>query len=119
MQDERGSTITRLKEWMTQNQTALKGAGVAILEASYSGSGDEGNFDGVEALSGDELPRDYEVPTEIETLLEALADDLATPGYQNNDGGGGQVRLIVDTGMITHESYYYSVERNADEYREF
>lgn len=119
MQDEPSSNITQLKDWMAQNQTSLKEAGVAIVEARYSGSGDEGNFDGVGALGENELPNDYKVPAEIVALLEALADELATPGYQDNDGGGGEIRLIVDTGVITHASYHYIVERNADECQEF
>ncbi|WP_158790022.1 hypothetical protein [Granulicella sp. L60] len=59
------------------------------------------------------------MPSEIETLLEELVEELATPGYQDNDGGGGEIQLVVDTGTITHGSYYHVVERNPDEYQEF
>jgi hypothetical protein len=92
---------------------------VATIVATYSGSGDEGSFDGVEVVNADGLDSDYKVPADIQTLIEALADELATPHYQDNDGGGGEIHLVVDTGAITHESYYYIVERNQDECQEF
>jgi hypothetical protein len=118
VQEESGSKIDQLKRWMAENRTMLKSAGVEIIEATYSGSGDDGCFDGAQSLGENSVLINYKVPAEIETLLEALAAELATPGYEDNDGGGGEIRLIVDTGTITHESYYYSVERSPDKYQE-
>lgn len=117
MHDETRSKIDQLKRWLAENQTMLKTAGVATIVATYGG--DEGSFDGAEAVDDEGGDTDYTVPAEIQALLQTLADVLATPGYQDNDGGGGEIQLVVDTGAITHESYYYSVERHPDECQEF
>lgn len=70
-------------------------------------------------MDGKGLPAQYELPEEISALIEAVAEELEMPGYANGDGGGGEIRLTVDTGIIAHESYYYATVRNEDEHQEF
>lgn len=113
------SNMKKLKHWLKDNQQSLQAAQVATIVGTYDGSGDEGTFQGVETVDGKGLPAQYELPEEISALIEAVAEELEMPGYANNEGGGGEIRLTVDTGIISHESYYYATVRNEDEHQEF
>ena len=94
-----------------QEKKALAAAGVTSIVGEYSGFGDEGNFNGVFAVGHNGSPAKYEVPEKIEGLIEQVADIMATPGYQNNGGGGGTITLDVETCSIVHQSYNLVVER--------
>jgi hypothetical protein len=84
-----------------------------VFEATYEGDGDEGNFQGIEALDNQGVPLEYSLPTDIEDLIESLADKLALPDYQDGTGGGGELRLQVDEGTITHEAHSFVIERSS------
>lgn len=101
------STIDQLKQWLSENKQSLESAGVAVIRGTYSGEGDEGNFEGATALGGTGLHVQYDLPTEIADLIESLVDEIASPNYMDGDGGGGEFRLHVDTGSITHQSYFF------------
>jgi hypothetical protein len=116
---EHSENIRTLKRWLKDNQQALQTAQVATIVGNYDGSGDEGTFQGVEAVNDKGLPTQYQVPEEVSELIETVAEELQMPGYANNEGGGGDIRLTVDTGIISHESYYYATVRNEDESQEF
>jgi hypothetical protein len=109
------STIDRLKQWLSENGQSLEGAGVAVIEGTYHGDGDEGNFDSVVTLDAQRLPVSFNVPHRVVKLIELLADELAPAGYEDGDGGGGEIRLHVDTGSITHQAYFFSIERTYEE----
>lgn len=109
------STIDRLKQWLSESRQSLESAGVAVIEGTYRGDGDEGNFESATALDAQGLPVTYEMPHRIVELLELLADELAPSGYEDGDGGGGEIRLHVDTGSITHQAYFFSMERTYEE----
>jgi hypothetical protein len=113
------SNMKKLKRWLKDNQQALQAANVGSIVGTYDGSGDKGTFQGVETVDGKGLPAKYELPEEISALIEAVAEELEMPGCANNEGGGGDIRLNVDTGIISHESYYYATVRNEDEHQEF
>ena len=116
---EHSENIRKLKRWLKGNQRALQAGHIATIVGWYDGSGDEGTFQGVETVDGKGLPAQYELPEEISALIEGVAEELEMPGYANNEGGGGEIRLTVDTGIISHESYYYATVRNEDERQEF
>jgi hypothetical protein len=103
------STIDRLKQWLSESRQALESAGIAVIQGTYRGDGDEGNFEDAIALDGTGLPVPYSLPIEIVELMESLVDEVATPGYMDGDGGGGEIRLHVGTGSITHQSYFLSI----------
>lgn len=103
--------VRTLKIWLATNRQDLTVAGIVSIEGRYSGSGDDGNFDEIVCLGPEGLYIDsYEVPKEIADLIESLADKLAAPGYENNDGGGGTVELKIGDGTITHQSFWYVTE---------
>jgi hypothetical protein len=101
------SIVSQLKHWLTQEQPALKAAGVTEIVGEYSGSGDEGYFQGIYAMGGN-----YQVPENIEKLIEQLSDLVHEPGYENNDGGGGSIKLNVEQGTIVHSSYWNEMTTN-------
>jgi len=105
--------IEQLKQWLRDNRQALIDARISVFEATYEGDGDEGNFQGIEALDNQGVPLEYSLPTDIEDLIESLADRLALPDYQDGTGGGGELRLQVEDGSITHEAYSFVIERSS------
>jgi hypothetical protein len=105
--------IEQLKQWLRDNRQALIEAGILVFEATYEGDGDEGSFQGIEALDGQGVPLEYSLPDEIADLIESLGDKLALPGYQDGTGGGGELRLQVEEGSITHEAYSFVIERSS------
>jgi hypothetical protein len=84
------SNIKKLKRWLKDNQQALQAAQVATIVGTYDGSGDEGTFQGVEAVDEKGQPTQYQVPEEVSELIEAVAEELQMPGYANNDGDRAQ-----------------------------
>ena len=116
---EPSNNIKKLKRWLKKNRQTLEAAHVATIVGTYDGSGDEGTFQGVEAVDGKGLPVQYQVREEVRALIEEVAEELQRPGYADNDGGGGEIRLNMDTGIISHESYYYAIVRNEDQHQEF
>ena len=104
--------VAQLKQWLSENRQALETAGVAVIEGTYLGDGDEGHFQEIDVIDSQGLHIDFDLPEKIADLIESLADELAPPGYEDGDGGGGEVRLNVNTGSITHESYYLVFERS-------
>ena len=112
MEDEQSRIIARLKRWMSRNQSTLEQAGVAVITGTYSGSGDEGKFDEIHVVDGQGIWINYELPDAIRGLIEMLAECLSPPGYENEEGGGGEIGLHIGACTITHESYFYVVERS-------
>ena len=109
MRTETSSTeeiVAKLKSWVAENKAVLQEQGVDEIVGVYSGSGDEGCFDCVEAAKSDGMPAEYDVSSRIEKLLEDLYDSAVDSGYQDNEGGGGQLILEIETGKVRHTSYY-------------
>ena len=105
------SEVKQLKQWLAQEKRALAAAGVTSIVGEYSGSGDEGNFNGVCVVGPNGFPSKYKLPPNIYELIEKVTDLMAMPGYEINDGGGGSITLNVEKGTIVHESYALIVER--------
>ena len=98
--------VAKLKSWAAENKTLLQEQGVDEIVGAYSGSGDQGCFDCVEAVKSDGMPAEYDVPSSIEKLLEELFDSAVDSGYEDSEGGGGQLILEIETGKVRHTSYY-------------
>ncbi len=110
---EEKKAVNALKRWVQANRAELLSGGIATIVAFYSGEGDEGCLDDyLELQDKDGTSLESETPEGLHELLEALHDDVAPAGYQDNEGGGGEFRLDVETGAITHEAYYLVVERS-------
>jgi hypothetical protein len=104
--------IVQLKKWLRRKRKELQEAGAATIIGSYSGDGDEGRFDGIDAVGSDGGLRNFALPQRVKELIESLADELSNPNYEDGTGGGGEIRLKVDDASITHESYDFVIERS-------
>ena len=112
MEDTLGpSALDQLKQWLSSSRQELKDAGVVAIIGTYSGEGDDGRFEEIRIIGEDEQDIDYQLPESVEGLIEQLEPELAPQGYENGDGGGGEFRLEVESGKITHESYFLSITR--------
>ena len=105
------SALDQLKQWLSSSRQELKDAGVVAIIGTYSGEGDDGRFEEIRIIGEDEQDIDYQLPESVEGLIEQLEPELAPQGYENGDGGGGEFRLEVESGKITHESYFLSITR--------
>jgi hypothetical protein len=110
------TAVNKLKAWVAARREELLGGGIATIIARYSGEGDQGWLDqDIDFLTGDvnaAKPFELDALETLRPLFEALHDELAPPGYENDDGGGGEFTLNVATGVLTHESYFFCTERS-------
>lgn len=115
MQTAENLPVQQLKDWLAKEREGLLAANVATIVAAYSGSSDEGMYEGAVVLDERGLAVKYEVPAEIEALLERAVDTLAPAGYEINEGGGGEIRLFSSSGTISHRSYFVTIEYNSED----
>ena len=112
--------VRRAKEWVETNRAALLNSDVHTIVATYSGEGDSGCLDGyLDVVNSKGEPVNTNLVDDLYPLLEALHEEVAPFGYENNDGGGGEFRIDIETGLITHESYYLTIERSYDTREEY
>lgn len=112
--------VSQVKEWVLKNRAELLNAGIITIVATHSGEGDSGSLDEtVEFLDKNGNMVEAEPEDALFSLLEALHGEIAPLGYENNEGGGGEFRLDLETGTITHESYYLTVERSYNALEEY
>lgn len=95
---------------------------VATIVASYAGSGDSGGLDSdpefqnkkgktIKGLSEDSTENGKVAYDILEELLSEEMDKHE--GFEINDGGGGEIIItITASGLkISHEAYYYKLEK--------
>lgn len=111
---------TTTEAWMKDAVASLRGFGIAKIEGSYHGSGDEGWIDELTALdaNGDDLTNGY--PGEqfggttgygLEDFVHALIDAGGAGGWENNEGGGGSFTIDLVTGKAEFD-HFTTVEVN-------
>lgn len=86
---------------MRQKFNDLKALGVTQITAVYGGSGDEGQTEEALFWAG---KAQVEVPRALQSFFDALLDSLVNKhadGYENGDGGHGEV--IVDVVKGTYK----------------
>jgi len=105
------SALDQLKQWLSTSRQELKDTGVMAIIGTFSGEGDDGRFEEIRVIGEDERDIEYKLPESAQGLIEQLEPELAPQGYENGDGGGGEFRLEVESGKITHESYFLSITR--------
>lgn len=77
----------------------LAEAGVASITLEYDGSGDSGQYEGCTAHNavGEEIEVDDGL---IDDLQELCDEEVLPSGYENNDGGYGEITVDVPTRTI-------------------
>lgn len=91
------------------------------IVVSYSGSGDScddfsatvWNEEGKYSLNEIDTP-----PREFTQELQDAIWDLLPPGFENNEGGSGEIKINVKTGKITveHDQYYVESHHSSETY---
>jgi hypothetical protein len=102
----------------------LKLDGVKEIEINYSGSGDEGQTDHIEMKPSNIVctktiniqrrihynkPETMTVSVPVREILDEIGWDIVDSsihtGFHNGDGGGGTIKIDVETGKITLSHY--------------
>ncbi len=96
----------------------LKKLGVVTVQVSYSGYGDSGCVDSIDYLNAKKKPievasRDPEIDHELTSLFDQLLPD----GFENNEGGQGDITLEVEKGTVTiqHQENFTEVHHSTEE----
>ncbi len=91
----------------------LKRRGVATVRAYYSGYGDSGCIETVDYFDANNQP--VKVPKPRSTTVPAIDDvlnDFLPGGFENNDGGQGEITIDVQAGTVTLEHQENFVEHH-------
>lgn len=83
---------------------ALIPAGTKTLMVRYSGSGDSGQVDEID-LNGRYSPELTELPWQHE-FNQALEPLIWVDVSPNNEGGGGELEIDFEAGVLTRSEYY-------------
>ena len=94
----------------------LNGLRVAVVLASYEGSGDSGSIHSI--VFKDAEGKTLEVERSLADRVCDVLDTFIPSGYENNEGGFGNVILNVGTGRVTLE-HSQRVEHTEDTTEEF
>ena len=109
--------VSTVKKFIVEHKAELDSAGVTGFEVYYSGEGDEGQVEDVLVLYSPEAMADpdrndkYSLPSEIKKILNDLEPE---DSYGDNEGGGGTVTFIVETGKVVHSHYDRVIECSYD-----
>jgi hypothetical protein len=113
---ERRETNDRLRNEILPQLAAL---GIANIEVSYSGYGDDGAIDGCQYRdsAGTRVDRTL-IPTSLVESLESCVYEFLPAGFEINDGGQGTLMIDVQLAKVTlqHQENYTD---SRDSTREF
>ncbi len=135
----RSSLERRIQLNKTAILEAMTNAGVKSATAEYTGEGDSGNGIDVSVEGGFQLAMDIQVhiavatskwdqterrwetvastkTTSLAEALEQMVDDLIAlhhSGFENNDGGGGEITFDAQAQSVSYEYFDYYVERES------
>jgi hypothetical protein len=115
-ESERRETNDRLRDKILPG---FKSLGVANIEVSYSGYGDDGSIDGIQYRdpTGNRVDRSL-IPTSLVESLESCVYELLPAGFEINEGGQGTLTIDVQLAKVTlqHQENY---TESRDSTREF
>lgn len=113
----------KLENWK-ELSAELMLAGVRTVEATYSGAGDEGYIDECvlygedrEVLgSGSErvFNGEGDLTNEVMGFVDQVIDASGHAGYENNEGGGGNLLIDLSSGVVRLHHYDF-VEEQVDD----
>ncbi len=100
--------IPRLKQW-----------GVAKIHAEYSGYGDSGCIDHIAYLDQNDQPLSMDMVRSASDLeIENVLYEFLPSGFENNEGGQGDVYINVQAGTVKleHEENYTETTSSTDQW---
>ena len=115
-ESERRETTDRLRDQILPQFRRL---GVANIEVSYSGYGDDGSIDGIQYRDPTGIRVDRAtIPEKLIEDLESCAYEFLPAGFEINDGGQGTLTIDVGAAKVTiqHQENY---TESHDSTREF
>lgn len=86
-----------LQKFAREVVPGLAAAGIRIVNVEYSGYGDSGAIDCIEAY-GDGDEELVAISQSVRSDIEELAYELMPGGFENNEGGEGTVKLDLVKG---------------------
>ena len=97
---------------------ALRGIGVAVATLDYDGSGDSLNSETLTLADADGKPVSNSMLKYDENEMIELMSSAAPDGYENNEGGFGQVIINVAAGTVRneHSQRVEQIEYSEEEY---
>jgi hypothetical protein len=97
----------------------LKKLGVATVECRYSGYGDSGSIETVEYFDAkNQLVTVPESRSKKTRPIEDVLNDFLPTGFENNDGGQGEITIDLEDGTVTinHQENYIEHDDSTMEY---
>ena len=113
---ERRETTDRLHNEILPQFRRL---GVANIEVSYSGYGDDGSIDGIQYRDPTGIRVDRAtIPAQLVEDLDHCAYSFLPAGFELNDGGQGTLTIDVQLAKITltHETNYTASNSTTKEF---
>jgi hypothetical protein len=106
----------RAAMWRTSIGPRLAALGAVAIEYTYSGYGDAGaDWDLTAYRRADGMEEDFDLPAEMVPEIGEWCEAFVESDYEMDAGGGGTVRVTVETGFLTHDSYYNEDYRDKTE----
>jgi hypothetical protein len=104
----RAEIFPRLKQW-----------GVAKVKAEYSGYGDSGCINHIAYLDSQDQPVNMDlVRAASDPEIERVLYEFLPSGFENNDGGQGDVMIDVQSGTVKldHQENYTETKDSSQEF---
>lgn len=108
----------------------LYGQGVRVCNVTFNGSGDSGDIQHIDYFGSDskqltgpsrrwcndtqknvDVPGDITEPEDMQDLLFELIEDNVHHDWVNNEGGGGEVNINLETLDVDISSYWNEVQQ--------
>ena len=113
IEDSRQARLAELKLERAKLREQLQALGVTRLEANYSGYGDSGNVDDIELYSGEALLKPEHHTEELTDFVWGLAYNTS-PGFENNEGGDGELSWDIEADEVTIEHRTFFIESSSE-----
>lgn len=110
--------VRAVKAFLADHKDRLLAAGIKAIVVTYTGSGDSGYVESINAYSDLDKAISQDVSDTCPSLFSVLPEPIIhvfeglepRDGYENGDGGGGHMVCEVETGKITNYEFDFVLE---------
>jgi hypothetical protein len=98
---------------LIEHLSQLGNTDIRYIKAEYAGSGDSGGIDSIEFLREDKRPSLMQLSDEFENIAEQVFYECledAFGGYEDGDGGHGQMTLDLEDLKLEITNFYAVTE---------
>jgi hypothetical protein len=109
-QERHAGTLARLRDDIIPTLVRM---GVTKVQVEYSGYGDSGAINSIDYFTADgkAISIGSSAPT-LDTEIECVVDAVLPDGFENNEGGQGDITIDVAKGCLTIEHQENYTETN-------